>query len=89
MVEKGQQLEPGDVLRNDWVGNDNPLRYTMYLKRGEERNLKTIDCIAYDGRMVRYSELNNKLVFVGHMEWFDKLKSTLSQLNEVKWNEAD
>lgn len=88
MIEKGQRLKPGDILRNDWAGENNPQKYTMYLKRGKVGNQKTIDCIAADGRMVHHCESDNRLVIVGHMDWYDKFKSALSQINEVKWDDT-
>ena len=56
MIEKGQRLHPGDILRNDWAGETNPLLYTMYVKRGKVGHCATFDCLAYDGRMIHHGE---------------------------------
>lgn len=77
MIEKGQRIKPGDILRNYWAGEANPQKYTMYLRRGKVGNQRTIDCVAYDGRIVHHCELDNRLVVVGHMKEYDDLVDAL------------
>ena len=65
MIEKGQRLHPGDILRNDWASETNPALYTMYIKRGKVGHCATIDCLAYDGRMIHHGEKNwTKLILL-------------------------
>ena len=78
MIEKGQKLHKGDILRNDWTGEDSPLHYTMYIKRGKSGSQKTIDCLSYDGRIVQWCEYDNRLVVVGHLKEYDDFIKALS-----------
>ena len=80
MIEKNQRLHKGDILRNDWTGEDNPLHYTMYIKRGKSGSQRTIDCLSYDGRIVDWVEYDNRLVVVGHLKEYDDFIKALSRL---------
>lgn len=82
MIEKGQKLNKGDILRNDWTSEENPFHYTMYIKRGRVGNQRTIDCLAYDGSIVNWCEYDNKLCIVGHLKEYDNFISALSKLSE-------
>lgn len=82
--EKDQRLKTGDILRNDWAGEDNPRKYTMYIRRGKLGNQKTIDCLSADGQIVHHYESDNRLVVVGHMNSYDKFKSALSQMRSYQ-----
>ena len=82
MIKKGQRLHPGDVLRNDWSGDGNPKKFSMYIKRGSVNGHRTIDCVAYDGGIVRWAETENRLVVVGHLHEYDALKKALSMLEK-------
>ena len=84
MIEKGQRLYKGDILRNDWAGETNPTLYTMYVKRGKVGNCATFDCIAYDGRIIHHGEQNNRLVVVGHLKEYDEFIKALSKLRSMK-----
>lgn len=88
MIEKGQRLHPGDILRNDWASEDNPHFYTMYIKRGKVRNQPTIDCIGYDGRIASYAEWDNRLVVVGHLKEYDEFKKALSCIRTYEGEES-
>jgi hypothetical protein len=80
MIEKGQRLHPGDILRNDWAGEENPHKYTMYIKRGKVGNQKTFDCVGFDGRIAHHGEDNNRLVVVGHLKEYDDFRTALTRL---------
>lgn len=78
MIEKGQRLHPGDILRNDWAGESNPARFTMYFRRGNS----SIDCIAYNGAIQRFTSVGNRLVVVGHIDEYDAFMKALSKLKD-------
>lgn len=80
MIEKGQRLKKGDILRNDWAGDVNPQKYTMYIKRGEVDGQKTIVCLSYDGRLVHHCERDNRLSIVGHIAEYDEFIKALMKL---------
>lgn len=80
MIEKGQRLHPGDILRNDWTSEQNPYYYTMYIKRGRVGNQKTIDCVGYDGGVAHHRDADNRLVVVGHLKEYDDYKIALLRL---------
>jgi len=84
VIEKGQRLHPGDILRNDWAGEGNPQKYTMYLRRGKVGNQRTIDCVAYDGRIAPHCETDNRLVVVGHIKEYDEFIKALSILRSIE-----
>lgn len=78
MIEKGQRLKKGDILRNDWAGKANPQKYTMYIGRGKVGRNPTIDCLSFDMRIAKHSEWNNRLVVVGHLEEYDEFVKALA-----------
>ncbi len=84
MIEKGQRLHPGDILRNDWASETNPNLYIMYVKRGKVGQHPTFDCLAYDGRMRHYGVDDNRLVVVGHLNKYDEFIKALSKLRLMK-----
>lgn len=83
MIDPMQRLRAGDVLRNDWASDDNPQKYTMYLKRGKLGNYKTFQCIAYDGCICHHEISNNRLEVVGHINEYDDYMAALRRLYEV------
>lgn len=81
----------GDVLRNDWAGDENPIKYTMFLgcgtiKQGRFKT-KAYDCIAYNGAKVQHLRHDNRLVKVGHIDEFDAFLLMLKKLKG--WNENE
>lgn len=89
MIEKGQRLHPGDILRNDWTNESNSYHYTMYIGRGKVGNQKTIDCVGYDGDIAHHCESDNRLVVVGHLKEYDDYKTALLRLRVWKGEEDD
>lgn len=89
MIEKGQRLHPGDILRNDWTDESNPYCHTMYIRRGKVGNQKTIECVSYDGNTVHHCEANNRLVVVGHLQEYDDYKNALSHLRAWRGEEDE
>ena len=84
MIEKGQRLRKGDILRNDWTGEDNPLHYTLYIKRGKSGSQKTIVCLSYDGRIIDWCERDNRLCVVGHLQEYDNFVNSLYRLKIMR-----
>ena len=78
MIEDGQRLRKGDILRNDWAGKNNPHRYVMYISRGEN----IINCLAYDGKIIGVGKHQNKLVVVGHIKEYDDFIRELRKLKD-------
>ena len=78
MIEEGRRLNKGDILRNDWAGSNNPYKYVMYVRRGEN----TIDCLTYDGKIIRLGKHQNKLVVVGHIKEYDEFIRALKKLKD-------
>lgn len=85
MIEKGQRLHPGDILRNDWASESNPAYYTMYIKRGKVGKCSTFDCLTYDGRMMHFGVQDNRLVVVGHLKEYDEFIKALSCIGTHEW----
>lgn len=71
----------GDIMRNDWCSDDNPLRYTVYVGREGSRFLS----LDYRGRIVRHMVSNNKMVKVGHMDSYDAFIKDLEQLDKSRF----
>lgn len=86
MIEKGQRIKPGDILRNDWAGDDNPHKYTMYLGRAKACGQQTFKCLAYNNSIVHHCASNNRLVVVGHLKEYDEFIDGLKNL--FKWSDA-
>ena len=80
MIEKCQRMRRGDVLRNDWAGEENPYKYTMYIRKGKHCGHTTIDCLSYDGKIVRHGEQDNRLVVVGHLKEYDDFICALKNI---------
>ena len=80
-------MKCGDIVRNYYIGDDNPLRYSIYVKSQGKYSYG----IAYDGKRLRddiryYSrDLKNseKYVVVGHIDLIEFLKAPLIKLHEV------
>lgn len=84
MIEKGQRLKKGDILCNNYAGKSNPYKYIMYVKRGSNGTEKTIDCLAYDGSIIRLREFLNQLIVVGHLDEYDKFVRALKTLKNFE-----
>ena len=54
MIEDWKRLHKGDILRNDWAGENNPNRYVMYISTGEN-----IMCAILTRSILRPPGLNN------------------------------
>lgn len=82
-----RELKKGDIVRNISAGENNPLRYLMYLCKGSVLQGRYIhnscSCLAYDGRRVTVYTANNSLEYVGHIDEFDAFISALKQLRGV------
>lgn len=79
MIEDGQRLNKGDILRNDWAGVNNPNKYIMYVRRGEN----IIHCLTHEGKMIGLGKHNNKLVVVGHIKEYDDFVRALKKMKEM------
>ena len=80
MIEDGHRLNKGDILRNDWAGENNPQKYVMFVRR--EENL--IRCLTYDGKIIGLGKHNNKLVVVGHIKEYDDFSRSLRKLKDMR-----
>ena len=78
MIEDWKRLHKGDILRNDWAGENNPNRYVMYISTGEN----IIKCLTYDGEIIGLGKHNNKLVIVGHIKEYDDFIRELRKLKD-------
>lgn len=85
-------FKKGDILRNDWAGEENPIKYTMFVGCGTIKQgrftTKSYDCIAYNGAKVQHLRHDHRLVKVGHIDEFDAFMSVLKKLKGWDGNES-
>lgn len=84
MIKEGQRLHKGDLLRNDWAGENNPQKITMYIGRGKIGSNETIKALSHDGRVVHHCKKDNRLVVVGHLFAYDAFVEALSRITELR-----
>lgn len=80
----GSGFSRGDIVKNNYAGESNPLRYLVYLRKGTIRqgrySHKSFDCLGYDGKIVQFFRDDAQLEKVGHMDEFDAFLSALKSL---------
>lgn len=87
---KKSPFKKGDILKNNYAGEENPVRYVMFLKCGTIRQgrytSKSYDCIGYDGSKVQFFRDDHQLEVVGHMDEYDAFLVALKKLKGWKEN---
>ncbi|PWL54716.1 MAG: hypothetical protein DBY36_01890 [Clostridiales bacterium] len=78
---KPRMIKKGDIVKNGWTTEQNPTHLSVFVKCGKVRNLKTFDCIGYDGGIIHHCMNDNKLEVVGHMKEYDDFVCALKKLD--------
>lgn len=77
----------GDIIRNDWAGDNNPQKHLMFLRCGTIKqgrfSHKGYECLAHDGRKVNLYRDSDKNVLIGHMDEYDKFVLALKKLKNI------
>ena len=80
-------LRKGDIVRNEYAGKNNPIRYFLYLGKGTIKQgrytHKVYKGICYDGRKIDLFR-DTPLTYVGHMEEYDAFIAALEKLSRME-----
>ena len=82
------KLIRGDIVRNNHAGDENPLKYLLYIGKGTIRQgrytSKSYDFIGYDGKKVQLFRNDADIEIVSHMDEFDSFLDALKRLKDIK-----
>lgn len=84
-------MRKGDILKNNYAGVNNPLRYVVFLRCGSCKqgrySHKCYDCLTYRGEIAQFFRDDKQFEVVGHMNELDDLIHALASLKEMASNE--
>lgn len=88
-----EKIEKGDIIKNNFAGTGNPIKYLLYLGKGTIKQGRythsVYKCLSFEGKKVnlfteKYTEGLPVMSYIGHMDEYDAFIKKLRTLKDFR-----
>lgn len=88
-----EKIEKGDIIKNNFAGDGNPIKYLLYLGKGTIKQGRythsVYKCLSFDEEKVnlftgKYTDGIPVMTYIGHMDEYDDFIKQLKTLKEFR-----
>lgn len=88
-----EKIEKGDIIKNNFAGAGNPIKYLLYLGKGTIKQGRythsVYKCLSFEGKKVnlfteKYTDGIPVMTYIGHMDEYDAFIKQLKTLKDFR-----
>ena len=88
-----EKIEKGDIIKNNFAGTGNPIKYLLYLGKGTIKQGRythsVYKCLSFEGEKVnlfteKYTDGIPVMTYIGHMDEYDAFIKQLKTLKDFR-----